>query len=106
MAYNKYRNKQVVIDGMPFPSKREADRYSELKLLYMAGEITGLKLQPVYELIPAIKKHRAIKYKADFEYTDKAGNFIVEDVKGCKTKVYKIKKKLFARKYGFDITET
>lgn len=48
----KYGNRKTVIDGIHFPSKLEAARYQQLKLLELAGQITGLELQPRFELIP------------------------------------------------------
>ena len=50
MNYNKYSNKKVTIDGFKFDSKKEAKRYSELKLLLRANKITDLILQPKYLL--------------------------------------------------------
>ena len=99
----KYHSKKVEVDGIIFDSKREAKRYQELKLLERAGAIKDLELQPVFELQPSFKKngktHRAITYKADFMFTTSEGDCIIEDVKGYKTEVYKIKKKLFEYKY-------
>ena len=98
----KYNNKKIEINGHVFDSKAEARRYQELALLEKAGVISGLRLQPEYELIPAFKKmHRSFRktvYIADFEYVEN-GRKIVEDVKGFKTEVYKLKKKLFEYKY-------
>lgn len=107
---SKYRNIKVIVNGIKFDSKREARRYEELKLLERAKEIKDLKLQPKYELIPAYtinkRKIRAINYVADFEYKDtRTGEIIVEDVKGVKTEVYKIKKKIFGYKYKREIQE-
>ena len=69
---SKYRNKKTQVDGIWFDSKKEAERYLELKALEQKGEIRKLKLQPVYELQPSFehkgKKYRAITYRADFEY--------------------------------------
>ena len=100
---NKYGNKKTVVDGITFDSKAEARRYKELKLLERAGEIQGLKLQPVYVLQDKFcckgKTYAAIKYIADFEYTEN-GKVIVEDVKGKRTEVFNIKQKLFLKKYG------
>ena len=45
-GYSKYRNKKTELDGIAFDSKREAERYAELKLLERAGEISYLQLQP------------------------------------------------------------
>ena len=43
---SKYRNVKTEVDGILFASKKEARRYSELKLLERAGEIAHLELQP------------------------------------------------------------
>lgn len=99
---HKYNAKKTTLDKIKFDSKAEADRYAELKIMEKAGEIFGLRLQPEYLLQEAFEhrgeKHQAIKYKADFQYIQKGQN-IVEDVKGHKTPEYKIKKKLFIKKY-------
>ena len=91
---SKYRNIKTIVDGIKFDSKREAQRYGELKLLVKAGLITDLKLQPKFELIPKHNGNRALAYIADFSYAED-GKKIVEDVKGMETKEFKIKKKLF-----------
>ena len=70
-----------------------------------AGLIENLELQKVYELQPSFKKrgktYRKITYIADFTYYDKQRDqVVVEDVKGFKTDVYKLKKKLFEYKYN------
>lgn len=102
---SKYHNKKTTVDGITFDSRREADRYCELKLLLMAGLISDLKLQVPFELVPKSSKGRAIKYIADFVYTDnKTGETVIEDVKGIKTAVYKLKKRLMAEK-GLKIHE-
>lgn len=101
---SKYNNVKTVVDGIKFDSKREAERYKELKLLEKAGLISNLRLQPRYELQPKFKKlgvnYRCIEYVADFEYHDvKTDKLVVEDVKGMKTDVYKLKKKMFEYMY-------
>lgn len=50
--YNKYHAQKVEFDGKRFDSRREARRYAELRLLERAGEITGLRTQVPFELIP------------------------------------------------------
>lgn len=104
MSYSKYKNKKTIVDGIPFDSLKEARRYQELKLLVRGGAIKNLELQPVFELIPSQvyqgKTMRKVSYIADFMYKDiKRGITVVEDVKGFKTDVYKIKMKLFLYKY-------
>lgn len=102
---SKYNNKKTVIDGFEFDSKLEAKRYNELKILLRSGVISDLTLQKVFLLqdgfIYAKKKERPITYVCDFYYKDRLGNEIVEDAKGFKTDVYKIKRKLFLFKYQY-----
>lgn len=100
---NKYRNKKTVYNGIKFDSKREENRYKELKLLEQGKYITHLKLQPKFELQAKYTNNkgehiRAINYKADFKYIEH-GQVVVEDVKGMETKEFKIKKKMFEFKY-------
>ena len=96
-----------------YDSKKEYRRSMELKILERTGIISDLKEQVKYELIPSQyemingkKKciERAISYYADFQYTE-SGNTIVEDVKGFRTEVYKIKKKLMLYIHGVKIKE-
>lgn len=102
---NKYFNKKVIVDGIKFDSKKEAKRFQELMILKKSGLIKELELQPVFELQEPYtnnkgEKVRAITYKADFIYFDiHLDRYIVEDVKGYKTDVYKLKKKLFEYQY-------
>lgn len=101
---SKYSNRKVNIDGITFDSKKEANRYKELKILENLGKISNLELQPVYVLQESFKYKgkniRAIKYIGDFEYVDsKTGNKVLEDTKGFKTKDYLIKVKLLKNKY-------
>lgn len=110
-SYNKYGNKKVIVDGYKFDSQKEALRYKELKLMEKAGVVKDLELQPAFELIPTIRtEHETLRktvYKADFRYFDvKADHEVVEDVKGFKTDVYKLKKKMLLHKYaGIDFRE-
>lgn len=100
---SKYGNKKVTIDGHTFDSKAEARYYQELKLLERAGEVLFFRLQPRYRLLDSFekddKKHIAIDYIADFEIHHKDGSIEVVDVKGVQTQVFKIKEKMFNKKY-------
>jgi len=104
---SKYRAIPTVIDGIRFASKREAARYSELKLLAKAGEIWSLYLQPSYDLHVGLTDETCIgRYVADFSYTDvKTGEIVVEDAKGFKTPLYRWKKKHVEAQYGITIRE-
>ena len=113
MSYNwtKYNNKKITVDGQKFDSKKEANRYKELRLLEKAGEIQALRTQVKFILIPAQRDEatgkvieRECSYKADFVY-EEDGKTVVEDVKGFRTKEYIIKRKLMLWRYGIRTRE-
>ena len=80
-------------------------RYKELALMQRVGQISGLELQPRY--LCEIGDVLICAYVADFRYRDEGGGaLVVEDVKGFKTPVYKLKKKLVEAIYGLEILET
>ena len=95
------------VDGFLFDSLKEAKRYSELKMLERAGEITALALQPSYDLW--VNDMKVCRYRADFTYVTLvngiAGVSVVEDCKGFKTPEYKLKKKLMRAIYGIEVKE-
>ena len=108
---NKYNNKITELDGIKFHSKKESLRYSQLKLQEKGGLIKDLRLQVSYELIPKLviigKTERAIKYVADFVYTDTLHETeIVEDVKGMITDVFKLKYRLMKQIHNIDVKLT
>ena len=106
MTRNKYHASKTEIDGIRFDSRKEAARYSELKLLERAGEIRDLQLQVPFELIPKQEGERACTYVADFVYhIAGTGEMVVEDAKGMRTDVYKIKRKLMLWRHGIKISE-
>lgn len=100
----KYKNIKTVADGIVFDSQKEARRYGELRLLERAKEISGLQLQPRFPIV--INGVKVCTYVADFGYVDHTGSPIVEDVKGMKTPIYNLKKKLMKAVHGIDIRET
>jgi len=118
---SKYGADKIVVNDIVFDSKREARRYSELLVLLKAGEISDLKRQVRYVLIPAQREpdtigpkggrkagkllEHEISYVADFVYKDKEGKEIVEDSKGFRTKEYVIKRKLMLWFHGIKIRE-
>ena len=111
MAKSKYGNRKtdVAFQGevYPFDSIAEADHFRLLLQKLKRGEITNLKLQPIYKLtkpfIIATDKNKSgkskigvSKYIADFSYTDTTtGRKITVDVKGMTTNLYNLKKRLF-----------
>lgn len=127
MAWSSYRKskygaEKVTIDGITFDSKKEANRYRELKILEKIGEITNLQMQVKYVLIPAQREpdtvgkrggiikgkliEREVSYIADFVYRDiKTGEWVIEDTKGMRTHEYIIKRKLMLYRHGIRIKE-
>jgi len=99
---NKYWAKKKSVDNITFHSTKEANRYSELKLLEKAWNISDLILQPKFLLQESFKiewvKFWAINYISDFQYKQ-WDKIIVEDVKWVLTDIYKLKKKLFLKIY-------
>ena len=106
---SKYHAKKTIVDGITFDSRKEADRYLVLKGMEEDGSIEDLRRQVRYELIPSFdvdgRHYRPVYYVADFVYVED-GKTVVEDVKGMRTDVYRLKSKLFARRYGMSIKET
>lgn len=94
------------LDGITFASRAEMNRYAELTMLEHAGLITDLARQPRFTLQQAYnlgygERYRALVYVADFSYHEKGrAQLIVEEVKGHRTEVYKLKLKLFRAKYS------
>lgn len=113
--HSKYKNTKVVIDGHTFDSKKEGKRYCDLKLKVQAGQITDLKHHVPFVLIEGVKfehekrKKPAMKYIADFVYTDvKTGLQVVEDVKSAMTRklpAYRQKKHLMMSVHNIEIQE-
>jgi len=121
----KYRNKKVYVDGHIFDSTGESQRYLYLKDQEKKGKIFNLELQPKFELQGSFKKNgrtwRAMTYSADFRYRKVVGitwsvdlgrddeendtpphfetEVVIEDFKGKETDVFKLKRKLFEKKY-------
>ena len=106
----KYGNRKTEVDGLLFDSKKEAERWCELKLLERAGVISDLFRQMPITLLPAQRNdkgkviERPVKYVADFMYTEN-GQTVIEDVKGVRTKEYIIKRKLLLWRFGLRIKE-
>lgn len=107
----KYKNQKIIFNGETFQSKKEYHRFCELLLLEKGGVISDLQRQVKYVLIPSQKEgkktiERECSYRADFVYTDnETGETVVEDVKGMRTEVYKIKRKLMLWVHHIKIIE-
>ncbi len=103
-ARSKYGAVPTIVDGLRFASKKEAAHYGTLKILERAGKIHSLSLQPVFKL--TINDQTIGKYIADFKYYDcEREQWVIEDVKGMRTGVYRLKKKLVKALHNIDIRE-
>ena len=119
---NKYHNQKYSADGEVFDSKKEFQRWQELKILEKAGEISDLRRQVPFELLPVQREpdkigprggrkpgrviEREAVYIADFVYKDADGREVVEDCKGMRTKDYILKRKLLLFRLGIRILES
>lgn len=107
---SKYNNKKEVRffrgEKIIFDSIKEAKYFDDLYLKEKANIINNLSLQPKFEIIPKIsyggKTYRKIVYIADFSYTKDCLLHVV-DVKGFRTDVYQIKKRLFLQQNPYVI---
>jgi hypothetical protein len=99
----KYNNRKTSLDGILFDSAAESRRWQELTLMEKCGDISDLQRQVVYKLV--VNEKLICSYRADFVYRDFDGHTVVEDVKGVKTPVYRIKAKLMKALYGIEISE-
>lgn len=114
---NKYGNTR----SNGFDSKKEERRYDTLRVQEMKGEITELRRQVPFELLPVQKEpdkigprggiirgkvlERPATYIADFVYY-RDGELVVEDSKGYRTADYRLKKKMMLYFHGIRIKET
>ena len=110
---SKYLANKTIADNIQFDSKKEMQRYFQLKDMQERGEISSLRLQVPYEIIPKqIKKNgkceRKCVYIADFVY-EKDGETVVEDVKGYRRStayaVFSLKRKLMLQVFGIEVRE-
>ena len=99
---SKYGNRRFERDGYQWDSYAEYARFVDLRTLAEIGEIADLTIKPKYVLLKPFRRdgkhYRGITYIADFRYVEN-GKEIVEDVKGAKTAVYKMKKQLLLAQY-------
>lgn len=96
---HKFRAQPTQYDGIKFSSKKEAKRYIDLKMLEKAGEVLFFLRQVAFPL------DGNTKYICDFMVFWTNGEISIEDVKGMKTDMYIMKKKMIEARYPFEITE-
>jgi hypothetical protein len=100
---NKFNAKKVTVDGIKFDSKAESEYYLHLKELKERGQIKDFELQPPFVLQESFRLRgelvRQIKYVADFRVFENDGSTFIVDVKGMETADFKIKKKLYLKRF-------
>lgn len=101
---SKYGAVKTEVDGQKFDSKREANRYLALKARESAKEIRDLRTQVKFPIV--IKGIKVCDYVCDFTYYLSHGDLVVEDCKGFKTAMYRLKRRLVEASYGIRILET
>jgi len=105
---SKFGNVKTTIHGITFDSKREAKRWTELRLRERAGFLTDLKHHPEPWALHCPTPGDDVVvcfYEPDFEYRE-AGALVIEDSKGVRTQIYRLKKKWMKLEYGITIRET
>lgn len=111
IGVSKYKAVKTTHTGVTFDSKAEARRYSELLLLLRAGEISDLRRQVAFELVPGVKfagaarKKPALRYTADFVYTERDKQ-VIEDVKGVETREFRMQRHLLLALHGLEVRVT
>lgn len=98
-------NKKVTIGDIKFDSVMEKDYYLHLLAMKSLGVVTSIKLQPAFVLQDGYvrqhdgKKILPITYKADFDVAYADGSRLIIDVKGFSDAQFKIKRKMFDKRY-------
>lgn len=101
----RIKSQAIATEDGRFDSKAEYERWCELKLLAVAGQISNLRRQVAYPFV--VNGTKICSYFADYVYTDSTSQKeIVEDCKGHLTEVYLLKKKMMKAFYGIEILET
>lgn len=113
-SMSKYKNKKIKTEDGIFDSKKEFNRWLQLKKLEEEGSIKNLQRQVEFVLIPAQKNdlgkviERKCSYVADFVY-DFMDEKVVEDVKGYRKGVgysfFVIKRKLMLWVHKIKVVE-
>lgn len=88
-------------------SKKEANYAQELDFLKKANKpgerVMHYEMQVPFQVI--LNNVKICKYLADFKVFYRDGRVEIIDVKGVRTDIYKLKKKLIEAQYGIKIIE-
>lgn len=92
---NKYRNTPTTVDGIRFDSRREARYYEQLKLRQAAGEVSyWLRQVPLH--LPGGARY-VVDFLVFFSDAERPPEYV--DVKGVKTDVFLLKKRMVEHHY-------
>ncbi len=100
---SKYNNQKTTYNGREYDSKKEAKRAWELDMLLKAGVLRSWTPQPSFKI--TYKGEHICTYRGDFRVRYSDGHEEIEDVKGVRTDVFILKKKLVKAFYGITIKE-
>lgn len=107
MRRAKFGNTKTQRNGMVFDSKKEADRYDQLRLLERVGQVRNLERPKKYRL--EVNGVLIATYKPDFEYEELVKDRwvpVTEDVKGYPNDRWPMKKRLMKACHGIIIRES
>lgn len=107
MKRRKFGNTKTQRNGLIFDSKKEADRWDQLKLLERVGRIRNLRRKVKYRL--EVNGVLICTYTPDSEYeeaTPMGWAAVTEDVKGYPNDRWPMKKRLMKACHGIDVRET
>ena len=99
MIRHKYNAIQTELDGIKFPSKKQAQYYRELKARVKIGDVIFFLREVPFDL-PG-----NVKYRLDFMEFLSNGDIRCVDVKGFRTPQYILKKKQVEALYPIKIEE-
>jgi len=104
---SKYGNTRSSYNGRVFASKHEASAAAQLDMLRFAKDpkqrVGSVEYQ--YRMPIVVNGVKICDYIADFFVKFADGHIEVQDAKGFRTDVYKLKKKMVKAVYGYDIVE-
>jgi hypothetical protein len=104
---SKYGNIKTEYDGYLYMSKREAQYAQQLNVLMKAKNIKNkvISFEKQVPFVIEVNGKKICKYLADFKVLYADGHEEIIDVKGMKTSIYKLKKKLVEALYNIKIIE-
>ena len=99
MIRHKFNAVRTEVDGIKFPSKKQAKYWQELQLAKKSGQLLFVLREAPFHL-PG-----GVRYVVDFIEFWADGSVRFTDVKGMITPIYKAKKKLVEALYPVSILE-